>query len=177
MGADLFKSDTAFRSLVGLASEWVGEDLESICLRGPEKKLVRSKFLQPLLVAVSLGYLRHLTERGVNPDVVLGHSLGEITALAAAGIVTPEEAVRIAARRGVLMEGAARKTAGAMLAVILEDRAKLLAWLASPAASHRVVLANDNAPNQVVLAGERSALTACASSGRASAYPALAVAA
>jgi [acyl-carrier-protein] S-malonyltransferase len=162
MGADLFKSDSAFRRLVGLASELVGEDLEPTCLRGPEKKLVRTRVLQPLLVAVSLGYLRHLNERGVQPDLVLGHSLGEITALAAAGIVTPAAALRIAAKRGELMDEAAAQVDGAMLAVTLEDRSRLREWLASAQPGNCVVLANDNARTQVVLSGERSALAACA---------------
>jgi [acyl-carrier-protein] S-malonyltransferase len=160
MGADLFKSDPAFRALVQHASQCVGENLEPICLRGPEKKLVRTKFLQPLLVAVSLGYYRQLSERGVKPDVVLGHSLGEITALVAAGIVTPEAAVRIAAKRGELMEEASANVDGAMLAVELKERTKLLDGLAGAISEGRVVLANDNAPTQIVLSGERPALVA-----------------
>ncbi len=162
MGADLLKSDSSFRSLLALASELVGEDLEATCLRGPEKKLSQTRLLQPLLVAISLGYLRHLNERGVQPDLVLGHSLGEITALAAAGVVTPTDAVRIAARRGELMDEAALKVEGGMLAATLEDRTRLLDWLAASEFAGRAVLANDNAPTQVVLSGERSALTACA---------------
>ena len=105
--------------------------MEATCLRGPEKKLSQTRLLQPLLVAVSLGYLRHLNERGVQPDLVLGHSLGEITALAVAGVVTPTDAVRIAARRGELMDEAALKVEGGMLAATLEDRTRLLDWLAA----------------------------------------------
>lgn len=162
MGADLFKSDPAFCELVAVASELAGEDLKTICLRGPEKKLVQTRLLQPLLVAVSLGYLRHLSGRGVQPDLALGHSLGEITALAAAGVVTPPDAVRIAAKRGELMDAAAAGVDGTMLAVTLEDRSKLLDWLNSAPCGKEVTLANDNAPTQVVLSGERSALAACA---------------
>ena len=160
MGADLFKSDSTFRDLVALASELVGEDLEPTCLRGPEKQLIRTRILQPLLVAVSLGYHRQLIERGVNPDLVLGHSLGEITALAAAGIVTPSDAVRIAAMRGRLMAEAAAELDGGMMATTLESREPLLDWLAS-ITIHRVTLANNNAPTQVVLSGERTGLAAC----------------
>ena len=160
MGADLFKSDSTFRSLVALASELVGENLEPVSLRGPERKLVQTRLLQPLLVAVSLGYLRQLNERGGQPDLVLGHSLGEITALAAAGVVSPADAVRIAAKRGELMAEAAAKLDGGMLAVKVEDRTRLRDWLTSATPDHRVTLANDNAPAQVVLSGERSALTA-----------------
>jgi [acyl-carrier-protein] S-malonyltransferase len=147
---------------VALAGELAGEDLKATCLRGPEKKLVRTRLLQPLLVAVSLGYLRRLRERGVQPDLVLGHSLGEITALAAAGVVTLPDAVRIAAKRGALMDEAAARVDGAMLAVTLKDRSRLLDWLAGAQSTNQVTLANDNAATQVVLSGERSALTACA---------------
>ena len=155
MGADLFKSDPAFRALVQHASQCVGEDLEPICLRGPEKKLVRTKFLQPLLVTVSLGYLRRLTVGGVKPDKVLGHSLGEITALAAAGIVNFETAVDIAAKRGELMGAAAARLKGGMVAVISPEREAIQQFLAGGVPSGKLVLANDNAPNQIVLSGEQ----------------------
>jgi [acyl-carrier-protein] S-malonyltransferase len=158
----LFKSDPAFCALVALAGELVGEDLQATCLRGPEKKLVRTRLLQPLLVAVSLGYLRRLNERGAQPDLVLGHSLGEITALAAAGVVTQPDAVRIAARRGELMDEAAARVDGTMLAVTMKDRSRLLDWLASAPSGNQVTLANDNAATQVVLSGARSAIMACA---------------
>jgi len=162
MGADLFKSDAVFRGWVALASELVGEDLEPLCLRGPEKKLVRTRLLQPLLVAIALGYHRQLNERGVKPDLVAGHSLGEIAALAAAGVIAPETAVRLAAKRGELMDEAAARVEGGMLAVTLEDRSGLMAWLAAHQPANEVVLANDNAPTQVVLSGHRAVLAACA---------------
>jgi len=162
MGADLFKSDPAFRALVEHASQCVGENLEPICLRGPEKTLVRTKFLQPLLVAVSLGYCRRLIERGVKPDVVLGHSLGEITALAAAGVVTFEDAIEIAARRGDLMEQASAQVQGGMMAVTTSNRERILNWLAKAVPDHGAVLANDNAPTQIVLSGDRAGLERCA---------------
>jgi [acyl-carrier-protein] S-malonyltransferase len=160
MGADLFRSDPAFRNLIAAASQLVGEDLEPTCLRGPAKKLMRPRFLQPLLVAVSLGYLRRLVERGLEPDMVLGHSLGEITALAAAGVVTFIDAVRIAAMRGELMEKSAAKIEGGMMAVTLEDRRALIEWLESPEIPPSVALANDNARTQVVLSGNLATLKA-----------------
>ena len=162
MGADLFKSDPAFRALIEHASQCVGQSLEPICLRGPEKNLVRTTFLQPLLVAVSLGYYRHLGERGVKPDVVLGHSLGEITALAAAGVITFEAAIEIAARRGQLMEQASAQAPGGMMAVTTPDPGRILAWLATEFPGSGSVLANDNAPTQIVLSGHRVHLEQCA---------------
>jgi [acyl-carrier-protein] S-malonyltransferase len=129
MAADLFGSDAAFRQLAAHASQCAGADLERLCSRGPERELVKTEFLQPLLVAVSLGYCRQLTERGIEPDVVLGHSLGEISALAAAGVLSNEDAVSVAAQRGKFMAAAAR-VGGGMLAVITSEREKVLSLLA-----------------------------------------------
>ncbi len=157
MAADLFKSDQLFRDLVSFAAEKAEADLERICLRGPERELMRTRNLQPLLVCVSLGYLRHLTERGIRPDCVLGHSLGEVTALAAAGVITAEDAVALAARRGRLMDEAAAQVAGGMVAVTTSQRGRLLEWLAT-LPPERLTLANDNTPTQLVLSGELPAL-------------------
>ena len=158
MAADLFKADARFRDLVRRASERTGSDLEKICLRGPERELTRTKNLQPLLVCVSLGYLRHLTEKGIRPDKVLGHSLGEISALAAAGIVSFETAVDIAAKRGELMDAAAALVAGGMTAVISTKREAVIRLLAQNISGSQIVLANDNAPNQIIISGEIAAL-------------------
>jgi [acyl-carrier-protein] S-malonyltransferase len=129
MAADLFKADAPFRELVRRASERTGADLEKICRRGPERDLTRTKNLQPLLVCVSLGYLRHLADKGIRADKVLGHSLGEISALAAAGCVSFETAVDIAAKRGELMDAAAARVAGGMTAVISSGCAAVLRLL------------------------------------------------
>lgn len=162
MGADLFRSSAFFRSLVEHASQCAGEDLQTLCLRGPETKLRQSKYLQPLLVCVSLGYYQALAEHGLQPDIVLGHSLGEITALGAAGVVTPTEAVAVAAKRGALMDEAALMVPGGMVAVTTHQRWELLQWLAANYADRQVVMANDNAPSQIVLSGESNALSCCA---------------
>ena len=154
MAADLFKADPAFRDLVQHASERAGADLERLCRRGPERELVRTRNLQPLMVCVSLGYLRHLTAAGVKPDRVLGHSLGEIAALAAAGSVSSETAVDIAAKRGELMDAAATRWPGGMVAVITSEREAIRRFLAETVPAGKLVLANDNAPNQIVLSGE-----------------------
>jgi [acyl-carrier-protein] S-malonyltransferase len=158
MASDLFKADAPFRELVSRASERTGSDLEKICLRGPERELTRTKNLQPLLVCVSLGYLRHLTEKGIRADKVLGHSLGEISALAAAGIVSFETAVDIAAKRGELMDATAARLSGGMAAVISSEREAVLHLLAQKFPNDQIVLANDNAPNQLVISGEIAAL-------------------
>lgn len=157
MAADLFREDGRFRSLIDHAETLVGRDLRTMCLRGPERLLARTDLLQPLLVAVSLGYHRQLVDRGAAPDVVAGHSLGEIAALAAAGVVTDEEAVTLAAWRGESMQAAAAELDGGMLAVVTDRREDFLSWFAA-AADGEVVVANDNAPGQLVLSGRRQVL-------------------
>jgi [acyl-carrier-protein] S-malonyltransferase len=162
MARDLFKSDDYFRSLISAASPITGEDLESLCQKGPEKKLMLARYLQPLLAAVSLGYLRHVRERGIVADYVLGHSLGEITALAAAGIVSDSDAVAIAARRGQLMDDAATACDGSMMAVLFLPLPKVEELIAQMNAPDKLVLANDNAPNQIVVSGDNTLLDAFA---------------
>lgn len=155
MATDLFAGDSFFRGLVGQASDAVGADLERVCRRGPESELVRSSRLQPLLVSVSLGYHFRLVDAGLEPDFVVGHSLGEISALAAAGVLTAEEAVQVAVHRGAVMEAAAKRVTGGMVAVLTDDREALLELVRGLLA---VTMANDNAPGQIVLSGERTAL-------------------
>lgn len=158
MASDLFKADTAFRSLVAEASVLVGCDLEKLCLRGPERELVRPRYLQPLLVCVSLGYLRRLREQGVEAHQTLGHSLGEISALAAAGIVSFENAVSIAAKRGELMEQAAALVPGGMMAVISNDAEAVRHLSGHESVAGAIVLAIDNSPGQLVFSGPISTL-------------------
>jgi [acyl-carrier-protein] S-malonyltransferase len=154
MGQDLFKGDARFRTLVSLASDLTHEDLEKLCLRGPEKRLRKAQFLQPLLAAVSIGYLRHVREKGISPDAVLGHSLGEITSLAASGVIADEEAVIIAARRGEFMDDAASRCTGGMMAVLFTPMEKVQELLAAMNAPDKIVVANDNAPDQIVVSGD-----------------------
>jgi [acyl-carrier-protein] S-malonyltransferase len=158
MGRDLFRDDPFFRSLVGIGSDLTHHDLEKLCLRGPEKKLRKAQFLQPLLAAVSLGYLRHVRQRGIAPNAVLGHSLGEITSLAASGVVTSEEAVTIAAKRGQFMDEAASLCNGGMTAVLFTPLDKVNELLAAMRRPRDIVLANDNAPNQIVVSGDLGAM-------------------
>ncbi|HUI93427.1 MAG TPA: ACP S-malonyltransferase [Chitinivibrionales bacterium] len=160
MGQDLFKADARFRSLVSLARDLTHEDLEKLCLRGPEKKLRKAQFLQPLLAAVSLGYLRHVREKGITPDAVLGHSLGEITSLAASGVVSDQEAVTIAAMRGGFMDEAAARANGGMMAVLFTPLETVEQLLADMNAPDKIVLANDNAPDQIVVSGDLETMQA-----------------
>jgi acyl transferase domain-containing protein/NADP-dependent 3-hydroxy acid dehydrogenase YdfG len=111
---------------------------------------------QPAIAAVSLGYLDLLRRVGVEPDVVAGHSFGELTALAAGGRIDASELLVAARRRGELMAEASAARAGAMIAV--SSNAETVARLID--GEHGIVIANDNAPSEVVLAGEVEAIEA-----------------
>ncbi len=112
-----------------------------------------TRFAQPAILVASLAYYGKLDA----PDAVAGHSLGELSALAAAGVIAEADAVRLAALRGRLMsESGARKGDGTMLAALGGD----VDTVQRIAAEHDVVVANDNAPGQLVLSGERAALDA-----------------
>ncbi|MBD3343699.1 MAG: acyltransferase domain-containing protein [Chitinivibrionales bacterium] len=162
MARDLFESDPFFKSLIELGSDYCHEDLEKICLTGPEKTLRYARFLQPILAAVCFGYHKKLIDSGIKPDFVLGHSLGEITSLGAAGVLSYEDAVIVAAKRGELMDTAAAKCNGTMMAVLFVSLETVMEYIADMNDDGKIVLANDNAPNQVVLAGEIDALDAFA---------------
>lgn len=154
MAQDLLDASPHFRSLIELGSELTQEDLAALCLRGPERKLRQATYLQPSLVSVSLGYARCLADRGIRAEVVAGHSLGEISALAAAGVVSDRDAVAIAAKRGQLMDEAAARCPGGMLAVLSASPETVRALLEEIGEPERITIANENAPDQVVVSGD-----------------------
>jgi polyketide-type polyunsaturated fatty acid synthase PfaA len=126
-----------------------------------ERRLTEMANAQPAIAAVSLGLLDVLDVCGLRPDAVAGHSFGELTALAAAGAIDARDLLAVARRRGELMADAARDADGAMLACAAGGeavRAALQQRLGAAAAD--LVVANDNAPAQVVLAGPTAAIAA-----------------
>jgi [acyl-carrier-protein] S-malonyltransferase len=140
----------------------VGSDVSRALERGGSQ-LERTDVLQPALVAVCLAVTARLFEAGVRPDVVAGHSVGEIPALAAAGAMSSEEAIGIAAVRGRLMAREAASNPGGMLALVQAGRDTAEAAIAVGAPHGVVGLAVVNAPDQWVLSGEDPALSVVAS--------------
>lgn len=157
MGRDLFLSDRYFCKLVDEASELTHADLKTLCLKGPEKKLTQARYVQPLIVAISLGLLRHVQGKGIKPDFVVGHSLGEVTALAASGVIDDRSAVAISIKRGQLMDEAAAACNGGMMAVLSIELEKIKAIIHELDLHEAIYIANDNAPQQVVISGEQTA--------------------
>jgi [acyl-carrier-protein] S-malonyltransferase len=137
------------------ASEAAGMDLKRLCFEASEEELVETEVQQPALVATSLAVLAALRARGVKPDFVVGHSVGEFAALAAAGALKVEEAVSLVRERGLAMAEAARKNPGSMAAILgLEDEAveRICRRILN------VWPANYNCPGQIVVSGEDPAV-------------------
>lgn len=155
MGREIAERFPEARAVYDEASEAVGFDLARLCFEGSMADLTRTELQQPALVATSLACLRAVETLGVRPDYVIGHSVGEYSALAAAGALTAPEAVALVRERGEAMAEAAREKPGAMAAVLgLEDAVveKLCASIAN------VWPANYNCPGQIVVSGENTAV-------------------
>ncbi|MEV8517156.1 ACP S-malonyltransferase [Dactylosporangium sp. NPDC051484] len=147
MGRDLFDR---FPDEVAAADAVLGYSVQELCLRNPDGRLRETRYTQPALYVVeALSHLARLADEPDRPDYLVGHSLGEYTALFAAGVFDFETGLRLVRRRGELMSSA---DPGAMAAVIGCDQAAVEEILSDPALSG-VDLANQNAPDQFALAG------------------------
>jgi [acyl-carrier-protein] S-malonyltransferase len=138
----------------------LGFDLARLVDAGSEAELTRTPNAQPALLAMDVAHAEGLRARGIVPDVVLGHSLGEYAALVVAGALGFEDAVRLVRARGRLMEEAAQRTPGRMVAVLKAPREALETLVAECAAKGILGIANLNGPEQVVISGEAPAVDA-----------------
>ena len=151
MGRELAERHPSAMRVFDEASEAIGLDLKRLSWEGPQEELDRTANTQPALLAASIAALHAAQEEGAlaEPVAVLGHSLGEFTALVAAGALALADAVRLVRTRGELMQAA--DPSGGMLAVLGLDADAI----APAIANTRMVIANDNAPGQVVISGPR----------------------
>lgn len=152
MGVDLLKIDSA-KATFDRAAEILGWSVVDICQNEPEK-LANTVYTQPCLYVVESILVDLLTAKGLTPDAVAGHSLGEYVALYAAGVFDFTTGLALVKRRAELMEMAA---VGGMTALLGFDRSQLEAAIA---ATEDVVLANDNSAAQVVISGTPAAIAA-----------------
>jgi [acyl-carrier-protein] S-malonyltransferase len=140
------------------ASEASGLDLVHLCFEAPEEELVQTDVQQPALVATSLAVLAALRTRDIEPDFVVGHSVGEFAALAAAKALELEQAIALVRERGLAMAAAARENPGSMAAILgLAD--EVVEALCKKIT--RVWPANYNCPGQIVVSGENQAVDEC----------------
>jgi [acyl-carrier-protein] S-malonyltransferase len=140
------------------ANDALGFNLARLCFEGPEQDLKLTPNTQPALLTVSTAAFRVLEERGWQPDFVAGHSLGEYSALVAAGSLDFADAVRLVRKRGEYMQSAVPPGVGAMAALLKLPEAKLDEVLAQAAEGEVVSAANLNSPDQVVIAGHAEAV-------------------
>ena len=153
MGQDLYETYPLFRQILDDAP--VDFDLKKLCFEGPEDQLSQTRYTQPCMVAFAAGITVLLKERGITPQAAAGLSLGEYSALQAAGVFTPREAIALAAFRGKAMEEAAQGMESAMYAVLNLDRNTLEEVCRKASEKGPVYLANYNCPGQIVIGGNR----------------------
>lgn len=158
MGEDLYEAFPAFRAVLDAAQAEVDFDLKRICFQDPEGVLNQTRYTQPCMVAFAAGLTAVLREKGVVPAAAAGLSLGEYSALHAAGVFDARTAVRLAAFRGKAMEEAAAGRESAMTAVLALDREPLQAACDEAGSLGTVVIANYNCPGQLVIGGDKAAV-------------------
>lgn len=163
MGKDAYDAVPAAKDLFLTADAQLGFPLSSIIFNGPDEDLKQTVNTQPALLATSMAYLEAIRGKGIEPDYVAGHSLGEYSALVCAGVLSFEEAVSIVRARGEYMEAAVPGGQGAMAAVLGADREALSELCKSiTAEGHVVELANMNCPGQIVISGSAQGVAAAA---------------
>ncbi len=153
MGKALYEGSERARAVIEMAEEITGVPIKSMCFEGPEEVLTRTENAQPCIVACSLAALSawegefHLT---------MGHSLGEYSALAAAGAISYEDAMRLVKTRGELMAKADEMRPGTMAAVVGLEEMSIREALEE--AGGTVIIANINSPDQIVISGDTDAV-------------------
>ncbi|CAM3699676.1 ACP S-malonyltransferase [Mesobacillus zeae] len=156
MGKSLAQADQHVMNFFSTADEVLNIDLSKLIFEGPQEALTRTINAQPALLATGVALHDYFSRSGIKPDYVAGHSLGEYTALVAAGAFSFEDGILAVRKRGELMEEAVPQGEGTMAAVLGLDREKLADVTGTIEASgHPVQLANMNCPGQIVISGSR----------------------
>jgi [acyl-carrier-protein] S-malonyltransferase len=145
----------------------LGFSISKLCFEGPDEELKRTEITQPALVTVSIAAFRVLRAKGLAPDYVAGHSLGEYSALVAAGSLDFADAVRLVHKRGRYMQEAVPSGVGAMAALLKLPEGTLDRILAEAAQGEVVSAANLNSPDQIVIAGHAGAVERAAELAKA----------
>lgn len=156
MGKDIYDNFDGVKRLYNEASEILGYDVADLSFNGPAEELDKTYRTQPCLLVASIAAYKALTLKNITPSVVAGHSLGEYSALVAAGSISFKDAVRITEIRGRIMQDAVPEEKGLMAAILGLDR-KVVAELCSAIAGY-VSVANYNCPGQIVISGEKAAV-------------------
>jgi [acyl-carrier-protein] S-malonyltransferase len=161
MGASLLEAaPEIFDRYLLAADQESGLEIRRLCLEGPLEQLTATEAAQPALFATSLAVFEVARDRGLTPDFVAGHSLGEYTAAVVSGALEVRDGMRLVSRRGQLMAEIQSKRPGAMAAIIGLSIERVKELCSEVAATGSVVPANLNTPSQVVCSGEENAVLA-----------------
>ncbi len=177
MGADFYERSPAAREVFDAANEVVGFDLKSLCFTGPDTRLNQTDVGQPAIYVTSIAAYRAAVVAGVIGEVgrqqYAGLSLGEYTALHLAGVFGFEDGLKLVAARGRYMQEAAQATPSGMVAIMGADEAAVTTLCADAAQGEVLVLANFNAPGQIVVSGSQGACDRLVSAARAGTFKAV----
>ena len=154
MGKDFYEQTETGKRVFDKASELLGFSMPQLCFEQNDR-LDITEYTQAAMVTASIAMMRVLEENGINPDVAAGLSLGEYCALAAAGVMSDEDAIRTVRQRGILMQEAVPVGEGAMAAILALDASAIEEVTG---AMEGVWIANYNCPGQIVISGEKAAV-------------------
>lgn len=167
MGRSLAARSAAAAAVFAAADRALGEPISTLAWEGPEQELNRTENAQPALLAASIAYLEAVRERWAeleievpDPSFAAGHSMGQYSALVAAGVIDVADGVRLVRERGRLMQASGSGREGRMAAVIGLDDERLPELIRRAGARGVIGVANRNSPGQVVVSGERPAIEA-----------------
>lgn len=159
MGKELFEKFDVARNIFKAADTALGFSITDMCFNGPEEELKKTYNTQPAILTVSVACCEVLKEHGIKPDIVAGHSLGEYSALVAAGSLAFTDAVQLVRKRGQFMQEAVPLGEGSMAAILGLDRAKVIEICRQVESEVGAVQAvNFNCPGQIVIAGKTQAV-------------------
>lgn len=158
MGKLFYDTNQAAKDVFDTASAVLGFDLPALCFNGPDEQLNLTEYTQPAILTVSIAALRALIRAGISPSAVAGHSLGEWSAVVAAGGMEFSDAVQLVRKRGQYMQEAAGTGRGIVAAVLGVPRDAIVQACQTASRLGVVCPANFNSPRQVVIAGETEAV-------------------
>jgi [acyl-carrier-protein] S-malonyltransferase len=159
MGKELYERFDAAKIVFDAADEALGFSITNMCFNGPEDELRKTVNTQPAILTVSIALFEVLKEHGIVPSIVAGHSLGEYSALVAAGAISFHDAVQLVRKRGLLMQEAVPLGEGSMAAILGMERQLVIETCQKAQAEFGEVQAvNFNCPGQIVIAGKTLAV-------------------
>ena len=158
MAKEFIENFEESRAVFGTASSALGYDLAELCMHGPVEKLNLTENTQPAILAASIAILKPLEQRGLFAGAAAGHSLGEYTAITAAGGLALKDSIALVQKRGRYMQEAVPAGTGLMAAILGMEREAVEKTCHEAAKNGIVAPANYNSPGQIVIAGEKKAV-------------------